>query len=167
MKLNLGCGPNKKEGYLNCDISKEVNPDKIVDLEKKLPFKDNSVEEIFASHVLEHIKNLLPLFSEFYRICKNGAILKIKVPYFSHESAFSNMTHVRFFTWTTFDFLDEKHSEHWQGVGNFKIIKKKLRWRKQLKFLEYIFGKFPRIYQELFCWWFPAKELVVELKVIK
>ncbi|MCH8945295.1 MAG: hypothetical protein IIA85_00010 [Nanoarchaeota archaeon] len=44
-KLNLGCGFNKIDGYLNCDVSNEVKPDKLVDLNKKLPFKDNSVEK--------------------------------------------------------------------------------------------------------------------------
>lgn len=34
MKLNLGCGRDKIKGYVNCDISKSVNPDKVVDLEK-------------------------------------------------------------------------------------------------------------------------------------
>ena len=43
IKLNLGCGNDYRRGWLNCDKSKEVNPDKVVDLEKKLPFKDNSV----------------------------------------------------------------------------------------------------------------------------
>jgi len=78
MKLNLGCGRKKIKGYLNCDISKEVSPDKVVDLERKLPFKDNSVDEIVANHVLTHIKNFVPLMHEIHRICKNGAILKFK-----------------------------------------------------------------------------------------
>jgi len=34
IKLNLGCGKDYKRGYINCDVSKEVGPDKVVDLDK-------------------------------------------------------------------------------------------------------------------------------------
>src|SRR3989344_2463598 len=170
MKIQFGCGRDKREGYVNCDISPEVNPDKIVDITKRLPFKDNSAEEILMSHVLEHTQKPIEVFREIYRICKNGAIVKIRVPYFSHESAFSTMDHYSFFTLTSFDFLDSRHEKHWQGVGDFRIIKRKLHWRRQLRFFEIIFGinqKIMRIYQELFCWIFPAKELEIELRVVK
>ena len=75
MKLHLGCGNEKLEGYVNCDFSKEVKPDKIINLEKKLPFKDNSVDEIIINHTLEHINNFIQLMEEFYRICKNKSII--------------------------------------------------------------------------------------------
>jgi len=96
MKLNLGCGNEKIKGYLNCDISKEVKPDKIVNLEKKLPFKNNSIDEIITNHTLEHIEKFIPLMEEFYRISKPGAIIKIRVPYFAYPGAFQDPTHVRF-----------------------------------------------------------------------
>lgn len=165
MKLNLGCGGDYKEGYINCDISSELKVDKIIDLEKPLPFENNSVDEIIIEHCLEHIKNLYPLLEEFQRICKRGAMIKIKVPYFSSESAFSTMTHIRFFTYTSFDILDENNPRHYDSPKvNFKIINKKLNWRPIFKPLELLFNLFPRVYQELFCWWFPARELEIKLK---
>jgi len=83
VKLNLGYGNDYKKGYINCDISKEVKPDKIVNLEKELPFKDNSVDEIIINHTLEHIHNFISLMHELHRICKKEAIIKIKTPFFS------------------------------------------------------------------------------------
>jgi len=166
MKLHLGCGYDKKEGYLNCDISKDVKPDKIVDMNRKLPFRDSSVDEILMNHVLEHFHEPLKILKELHRICKDGAKIKIKVPYFSSESAFSMLDHYHQFSWTSFDALDAKHPCHWQSVGNFKILKKKLIWRKQLAFFSF-FNLFPRVYQEIFCWIFPAKELYAELEVLK
>ena len=173
--LVLGCGFKKKEStpeikWINCDISVEVGSDVVCDINEKLPFGDNSIDEIFISHVLEHTREPVEVLKEFYRVCKNDALIEIRVPYFTHESAFSNMTHKSFFTWTSFDFLESDHPCHWMGLSSFKIIYKKLKWRKIFKPLELIFNihqKITRIYQELFCWWFPAKELRIKLKVIK
>ena len=170
-KLHLGCGRIKKEGYINCDISEAVNPDKVVDLEAKLHFENDSIEEIIIEHCLEHIKNLFPLMKEFYRICKNKAIIKIKVPYFSSESAFSTMTHIRFFSLTSFDFFDEKHKNYYDAPKiNMRVIKKSLHWRRIFYPLEFLLNLnyiTLRIYQELFCWIIPARELEIWLEVRK
>jgi predicted SAM-dependent methyltransferase len=127
MKLHFGCGYDKKEGYVNCDISSLVSPDKIVDITKPLPFLDNSVDEIILYHILEHTHEPLNVLKEFYRVCKNDAIIKIRVPYFSSQAAFSMLDHYSFFTYTSFDLLAPGHQCHWQGVGKFKTIYKKLK----------------------------------------
>ena len=136
MKLHLGCGNDYREGYINCDISREVKHDRIVDLEKKLPFRDNSVSEIIINHVLEHFQKPMNILKELYRVSRNNAIIRIRVPYFSHESAFSAIDHYGFFSYTTFDFLDKNHLGHWQGqgLGDFEVIGKRLKWRKGLGF---------------------------------
>ena len=36
MKLNIGCGNDRKKGYLNCDISPEVNPMKADEIKKAI-----------------------------------------------------------------------------------------------------------------------------------
>lgn len=166
VKLNLGCGNLKFEGWTNCDISSEVNPDIVMDIRNKFPMRSDSVSEVRLYHVLEHltVKELEHVFKEVYRICKNDAKIEIRVPYFSHESAFSTLTHIKFFTWTSFDTLDSQNPRHYDTpYCNFEIVEKKLIWRKQLKVFEVIFNIFPRFYQEFFCWIIPAKELRVYL----
>ena len=80
------------------------------------------------------------------------------------------LDHYHQFTYTSFDALEESHTCHWQSIGNFKIISKKLKWRKLFYPLELFFNLHPiitRIYQELFPYIFPAKELRIKLKVVK
>ena len=52
MKLHLGCGSRHLEGFINVDINSEA-ADIHFDI-RSLPFKDGSVDEIYACHVLEH-----------------------------------------------------------------------------------------------------------------
>lgn len=174
MKLNLGCGTKKIEGYVNCDSSKSVNPDKIVDLEKSLPFKDNSIDEIIANHVLEHITNFIPLMHEMYRICKKGALLKFRVPFYSYPSYYNDPTHVRFFTPFTFNyFINKELSHEVKSNGDmFKIVKRKINFSiGPLKIINKIINPILNFNQRLYCrffsWIFPAAEIEFELIVIK
>ena len=174
MKLNLGCGHDKKKGYVNCDISKEVKPDKIIDLEKKLPFKNNSVNEIIGKHVLEHIKNFVPLMHELHRICKNKAVIKIKTPFYSACEQFTDPTHIRFFTPFTFDYFKKGIFSHEVGCKKdmFEVRKVNLNFSMgRTKKLNWIINPLinlnHRFYCRFFAWILPVAEIEYELEVVK
>jgi len=84
IKINIGCGRDYREGWLNTDISKEVKADVYLDIRKdKLPFKNGEVEEIYISGVLEQIlknEDLIFAMNECHRVLKSGGIINIVVP---------------------------------------------------------------------------------------
>lgn len=71
-KLNIGCGNDYKKGWINLDFNKNVKADVYCNLEKKLPFEDNSFDEVYSRCVLEHMKNPFNLILEMKRVCKKG-----------------------------------------------------------------------------------------------
>jgi len=175
MKIQLGCGRDKRKGYVNVDGSPEVNPDKVWDLEKTpLPFKDNSVEEILANHVLEHIQNFIPLMHDLWRICKNKTKIKIKTPFYSAWGQFNDPTHVRFFTPFTFNYFKKGTYSH-----EVKCVKDMLNVKKvKINFgigraskLNWIVNPLINFNHEFYCrflaWILPASEIEYELEVIK
>ena len=99
MKLNLGCGYNKFDGYVNVDHDPKCKPDITADLEGVLPFEDNSVDEIIMFHVLEHlgqdVKTYFKIWQELYRVLKDQGEIKITVPHWNHENFHHDPTHVR------------------------------------------------------------------------
>lgn len=129
MKLDLGCGNNKKKGFIGVDIDKNSEADYFVDFEKdRLPFEDNSVEEVNAHHIMEHMHDLYFVMKELYRVCENNAIIIIEVPHYKYKGAFSNPAHCRYFTEDTFYSFDKsydklnKYSQMFPDV-DFKVLK--------------------------------------------
>lgn len=176
MKLNLGCGFDKKKGYINCDISKEVKPDKIIDLEKTpLPFKDNSVDEILAYDVLEHINNFISLMHDLRRICKKGGLIKIKTSFYSAWGQFNDPTHVRFFTPFTFNYFKKGTSYSHEVNAKedmFNIKKVKINFAiGRAKILNWIFNPLINLSHQVYCrffaWILPASGLEFDLEVVK
>jgi hypothetical protein len=61
LRLDLGCGSTPKEGFDGVDISPNAKAKYVHDLNKMpWPFHDNSVDEVFSSHLLEHIPGICP-----------------------------------------------------------------------------------------------------------
>lgn len=113
MKLNLGSGIKRYDGFLNVDIDPSVNPDFIVDLETGvLPFDDNSVEEIKMYHILEHIgPNFFKFLQEVYRVCKHNAIIDVVVPHPRHDYFLGDPSHVRPITIEMMNRFSKKYND--------------------------------------------------------
>jgi SAM-dependent methyltransferase len=101
--IDIGCGGHKQ---VNEAIGVDRFPcplaEVVADLECGLPFGNDSVDHIFAVHVLEHVVNLIPLMNDIHRVLKADGVLHVMVPYWRHEVAVADPTHVRFFVAQSF-----------------------------------------------------------------
>lgn len=86
MKLNLGCSTRRLPGYWNIDIDPAVHlagySDECGSACCLCQYTDNSVDEIYASHLLDHLsrnEQLDNTLSEWYRVLKPGGILRVAV----------------------------------------------------------------------------------------
>ncbi|MCD4486159.1 methyltransferase domain-containing protein [Chromobacterium vaccinii] len=100
LKLNLGCGHDKRPGFINVDSQAACQPDQVVDLERfPWPWADASVDEIVMSHVLEHLgadtDTYLGIIKELYRVCAPDARVAITVPHPRSDNYLADPTHVR------------------------------------------------------------------------
>lgn len=89
LKLNLGCGKDIREGYVNVDIHNN-DPSIVYEDLSHLPWKwgDESVDEILMLDFLEHFpySKTVSILEEVHRILKMGGFVDIQVPDFSELS---------------------------------------------------------------------------------
>lgn len=96
IKLDLGCGQNKKEGFEGVDILQfDGKVDHVLDLRKSWPWKKDSVSEVHCSHFLEHLTGAerIGFFNELCRVMKPGATGLFIVPHWSSGRAYGDVTH--------------------------------------------------------------------------
>jgi SAM-dependent methyltransferase len=137
MKINIGSGNTRVDGFLNIDSDPLCEPDYVINLETDtLPFDDNTIDEVRAHSILEHIgPGFFHLIKELYRVCKDGALIDIIVPHPHHEVFYGDLSHVRPITVqslrhlskTICNFEKESHTG-WSGHANildvdFEIVR--------------------------------------------
>lgn len=107
--INVGSGNDFMPHCLNIDINPIKNPDVIVDLSQPLPegqvFKTTrfgdirlvpgSFSRIMVHHVLEHIRDLATMMTNFLNLLEIGGEVEIAVPYELSCGAWQDPTHVR------------------------------------------------------------------------
>lgn len=122
MRLNLGCGLKKMDGWVNVDHSPACEPDSVVDLEQfPWPFPDDAATEVELRHVLEHLGATpaiyLKIIGELYRVCAPGARIRIAVPHPRHDDFLSDPTHVRPVTPQGLELFDQAKNREWASKG--------------------------------------------------
>lgn len=126
-KLNLGCGEDKKEGYVNVDHQASVSPDVRHDLNAfPYPFPDDFFHLIEASHVLEHLESPFSVMRELERILAPGGKLIIKVPHFSR--GFTHAEHAHGFDITFPLYFDERFTRSGYYGVSLTIEKMRMNW---------------------------------------
>jgi SAM-dependent methyltransferase len=106
-KLNVGCGTDIKQDYINLDVVNLPGVDVVHDLTVfPWPFEDNAFDEIELINVLEHLPDTVRTIEEIHRIARFRAKIIIRVPFWNSPDMFADPTHKRFFSERTLRFFD-------------------------------------------------------------
>ena len=122
VKLNVGCGRNAMEGWVNLDRVELPGVNIVADIdrcaEEPLPLEGDYVDEFLLSHVIEHLRNPLPLMQELHRIAKPNALAAIRVPYGSSDDAFEDPTHVQRYFLNSFGYFSQP--SYWRADYGYR-----------------------------------------------
>jgi len=85
MKLHLGCGRRFIPGFVHVDIAQFDHVDHVSPVDDLPWIESNSVDLIYASHVLEHFgrKETRRVLTEWHRVLRTGGRLRLAVPDFA------------------------------------------------------------------------------------
>jgi len=174
-KLNLGCGNDIKQGWTNLDIANLPGVDVVHNLNKlPLPFNENSFDEILCQDVLEHI-HFTELLKDIHRILKPGGVLDVRVPHFTSRNNFIDPTHIKTFSFQTFQFFvkDALYGRHYYFDFHFtKIISTHITFEKGYFIWNYLAEWFFNLNRKtkvlyeatFFRNLFPAENILIKIK---
>lgn len=80
--LNLGCGTRYNEDWVNVDFISTDKNVRAYNLNRGIPYPDNTFDVVYHSHILEHFtKNDAEKFiAECHRVLKPRGVIRIAVP---------------------------------------------------------------------------------------
>ena len=80
--LDIGCGENKKEGSICIDLRKVDSIDIVADA-RFLPFKNESFDHVYCSHLIEHFshREVKDVLIEWVRVLKGRGTIEIRCPW--------------------------------------------------------------------------------------
>ena len=129
-----------------------------VDINKKLPFRNEEFDGIHCSHVMEHLERPESTLKEFHRILDAGGLLVLRVPHFMNQTAWTNLDHKRAFSSNAFLYL-----EGWELIRRgFTYVIPDPPPTFKSRILNSIFtpltNAFPNAYERFFGYWFGGCE---------
>lgn len=87
MKLNLGCGHDVRDGWINADIAPGPGVDVICNANERLPFDDEQFTHVLLDNVLEHLQDPYRALLEVHRVTEAGGSVVVRVPHYRAKKA--------------------------------------------------------------------------------
>jgi len=149
--VDIGCGQNKVAGAIGVDCVALPGVDVVHNLDSfPYPFAADSIDQIHAYHVLEHVPDVMTTMEEIWRISKPGGTVHIRVPHFSGILAWKDPTHKRSFTSESFGYFGENGYSYYTRA-RFQVVSVRLRYSIQPK-NRWAGRVFANLMQSLFDW---------------
>ena len=187
--INIGCGQTRIPGSIGVDrVLIPGYVDVVHDLNRiPYPLADDFADEIHFYHVLEHLDDPVQKLEELHRILKPGGVLHMRVPHFSSNGAFTDITHKRPFGFHSFDVFEEGAYHSYYSKVRFRIGKKEIKYfglypnngvyeqyihpnscpliaRPFVLLINKLIALSPTLFERLWCYWVGgACEIVIEM----
>lgn len=131
VRLDIGCGANKQEGFVGMDRQALPGVDIVHDWnEYPWPLPDESCILVLASHVVEHVNpadgGFLRWMDELWRVCRVDAEVAIACPHGSSQGYLQDPTHCNALNEATWAYFDPEEP---RTQGTFWQFYKPKPWR--------------------------------------
>jgi SAM-dependent methyltransferase len=167
--LDVGCGSKKHAGAVGIDRSSDTDADVVHDLDLvPWPLPDSSFEEILLQDVIEHLRDPYAVFRELHRIGTPGARVHLRTPHFSSALAYSDPTHLHWFSAAAIRALAEPGFAHYTSA-RFRVVSLTLDLWLPFRALGIaaLANRWPDVYEKYFAFRFTAMNIRAEFEVLK
>lgn len=168
IRLNLGCGNKRKDGFVGIDRFPCAAVDLVADITSPLPFEGSSVDAVWADNLIEHVSDIPALMQEIHRVCRHGAEVTIITPHYTSIASWNDPTHVHHLSYFSMDHFSREAVVHYTG-GGFEVAARRLSFPGGLLGLlgRLAFRVSPKWWESRLSFVFRASTLRFRLKVVK
>lgn len=171
--LDVGCGTVKKDpNAIGIDRSPESAADIVWDLDQfPWPIEESQYDCIYASHVIEHLSDIVRAMTEIHRVAKDGADVFLATPHYSSHNSFTDPTHRHHLAAGSFQYFTGKDFATFSSYSrSFEIVEVKLTFGGN-----FILDNLGRLlakrslpwYERHAAWVFPALDINCHLRARK
>ena len=174
--LDVGCGQHKFPGSIGIDMNPDTAADVLCHLDRgSLPFRDGAFDEVHATHLIEHVDNVIRTMEEFHRVTRSGGVVVIVTPHYTDFSSFCDPTHkwhLNSFSFRYFYPGGIHGDDHWYTRVRLRERHLNVRllqlWRMfGFEFLVNHSLRFRRFWEFYLCFIVRGKVMTFELEVLK
>ncbi len=165
--LDLGCGKNKQPGAIGVDRNPASQADVLCDLDHiPYPFRADSFDVIHLHHVIEHLRDVVAVTAELWRIARPGASVFIATPHFSSIHSYTDPGHRQRLARGSFDQV----RQDLPPGRRIEVVRKEIRFHPRFFWswpARLIYRISSNKYEKFFAFLFPARALTFELRILK